>query len=87
MLDPSAALDTFDLNIFLENLVSGFGVGETALEWITSHLSQRTQPEQIKGILAAGTIITQEFVIIVAIISFNITTVIYLKAFIAKFLS
>ena len=51
-LDLSAAFDTIDHSILLETLGSGFGVGGTALKWLTSYLSQRTQQLQIKGTLS-----------------------------------
>ena len=52
LLDLSAPFDTFDHGILLERLRSAFGVRDTALSWITSYVSGRTQQVSIDGTLS-----------------------------------
>ena len=52
LLDLSAAFDTIDYGILLEKLRSAFGVRDTALSWIASYLSGRTQQVSIDGTLS-----------------------------------
>ena len=52
LLDLSAALDTIDHGILLERLRSAFGGRDTALSWIASYLSGRTQQVSIDGTLS-----------------------------------
>ena len=49
LLDLSAAFDTIDHGILYERLRSAFGVRDTALSWIASYLSDRTQQVSIDG--------------------------------------
>jgi Reverse transcriptase (RNA-dependent DNA polymerase) len=42
-LDFSAAFDTIDPSILLNSLISTFGISGTALRWITSYLTKRSQ--------------------------------------------
>lgn len=43
MLDLSSAFDTIDYNILIDRLQSRYGITGTALEWITSYLTNRSQ--------------------------------------------
>ena len=52
LLDLNAAFDTIDHGILLERLRSQFGVRDTALSWIASYLSGRTQQVLIDGTLS-----------------------------------
>ena len=54
-LDLSAAFDTVDHNIFLvAKLKATFGIKDTAIEWISSYLTYRTQQVLINGTLSKG---------------------------------
>ena len=52
LLDLSAAFDNIDRGILLERLKSAFRVRDTALSWIASYLSRRTQQVSIDGTLS-----------------------------------
>ena len=52
LLDLSAAFNTIDHGILLKRLWSAFGVRDTALFWIASYLSGRTQQVSIDGTLS-----------------------------------
>ena len=52
LLDLSAAFDTIDHDILVERLRSAFGVRDTALSWIASYVSGRTQQVSIDGTLS-----------------------------------
>jgi len=52
MLDLNAAFDTIDHGVLIERLRSAFGVRDTALSWIASYLSGRTQQVSINGTLS-----------------------------------
>ena len=52
LLDLRAAFDTIDHGILLERLRSAFGVRDTALSWIASYLSSRTEQVSIDGTLS-----------------------------------
>ena len=43
LLDLSAAFDTVDHGVLLNRLSTSFGVRESALQWITSYLLNRSQ--------------------------------------------
>ena len=49
LLDLSAAFDTIDHGVLLGRLLDWFGIGETALKWIVSYLSNRSQTVNING--------------------------------------
>ena len=49
LLDLSAAFDTIDHSILLRRLQTSFGVCDTALTWITSYLTGRTQRVCVNG--------------------------------------
>src|SRR3989441_6086033 len=50
LLDLSAAFDTVDHEILLRRLKITFGIDDSALSWITSFLSDRTQQVDFRGI-------------------------------------
>ena len=52
LLDLRAAFDTIDHGISLERLRSAFGARDTALSWIASYLSGRTQQVSMDGTLS-----------------------------------
>ena len=52
MLDLSAAFDTIDHDILLSRLRSRFGFGSTALGWLSSYLSGRTQCVTVGSVLS-----------------------------------
>ena len=52
LLDLSAAFDTIDHGILLERLTSAFGVQDTALSWMASYVSGKTQQVSIDGTLS-----------------------------------
>jgi hypothetical protein len=43
LLDLSAAFDTVDNDVLLQRLQESFGIGEMALDWFHSYLSDQTQ--------------------------------------------
>ena len=49
LLDLSAAFDNVDHDILLNRLEHTFGFQETALAWVRSYLSGRTQTVSIDG--------------------------------------
>ena len=49
LLDLSAAFDTCDISVFLRRLRIGHGISGTALDWITSYLTDRSQRVTIDG--------------------------------------
>ena len=49
LLDLSAAFDTVDHNVMLHRLSHDVGVGQTALKWLKSYLSDRVQAVHING--------------------------------------
>ena len=51
ILDLSAVFDTVDHRILLDRLQSDFGISGSALNWIESFLSNRTQRIYIEGVL------------------------------------
>ena len=51
LLDLSAAFDTVDHRILLDRLQFDFGISGSALNWIESYLSNRTQRIYIDGVL------------------------------------
>ena len=52
LLDLSAAFDTVDNTLLLQSLQTKFGIHGTALDWLNSYLSGRTQQIVISGILS-----------------------------------
>ena len=52
LLDLSAAFDTIDHAILLQRLDYGFGIKDTALQWIRSYMSGRQQSVVIDGIMS-----------------------------------
>jgi hypothetical protein len=53
LLDLSAAFDTVDHGILLQRLQASFGIDGTALEWIGSFLTGRTQAVAFQGVISA----------------------------------
>jgi hypothetical protein len=53
LLDLSAAFDTIDHSILLKRLNAWFGVTGTALDWLTSYLTSRTQRVRLDGYLSS----------------------------------
>jgi len=49
LLDMSPAFDTVDHAILLRRLELSYGIGGTALQWLTSFLSDRTQVVAFAG--------------------------------------
>ena len=49
LLDLSAAFDTVDHNVMLHRLTHDVGVGQTALKWFKSYMSDRIQAVHING--------------------------------------
>ena len=49
LLDLSAAFDTVDHNVMLQRLTHDVGVGQTALKWFKSYMSDRVQAVHING--------------------------------------
>ena len=49
LLDLSATFDTVDHNVMLHRLSHDVGVGQTALKWFKSYLSERVQAVHING--------------------------------------
>ena len=43
LLDKSAAFDTINTDIFLNTLVSRFGIADTGFDWLRSYLTGRSQ--------------------------------------------
>ena len=54
LLDLSAAFDTVDNRILLDRLQFDFGISGSALNWIESYLSNRTQRIYIDGVLSSN---------------------------------
>ena len=54
LLDLSAAFDTVDHRILLHRLQFDFGISGSALNWIESYLSNRTQRIYIDGVLSSN---------------------------------
>ena len=54
LLDLSAAFDTVDHGILFDRLQSDFGISGSALKWIESYLSNRTQRIYIDGVLSSN---------------------------------
>ena len=54
LLDLSAAFDTVDHRILLDPLQFDFGISGSALNWIESYLSNRTQRIYIDGVLSSN---------------------------------
>lgn len=54
LLDLSAAFDTIDHSILLVRLNSWFGIGDSALRWLSSYLSDRSQRIKVNGALSSG---------------------------------
>ena len=50
LLDLSAAFDTIDHNILLSRLQSRIGITDTALQWVKSYLSDRSQVIHLDGV-------------------------------------
>ena len=49
LLDLSAAFDSIDHGKLLQRLRTSYGIGGTALDWIASYLSNRTQYVWLAG--------------------------------------
>ena len=54
LLDLSATFDTMDHRILLDHLQFDFGISGSALNWIESYLSNRTQQIYIDGVLSSN---------------------------------
>ena len=54
LLDLSAVFDTVDHRILLDRLQFDFGISGSALNWIESYLSNRTQRIYIDGVLSSN---------------------------------
>ena len=54
LLDLSAAFDTVDHRILLDRFQFDFGISGSALSWIESYLSNRTQHISIKWVLSSN---------------------------------
>jgi len=52
LLDLSAAFDNVDHGILLDRLQFDFGISDSALNWIESYLSNRTQRISMDGVLS-----------------------------------
>ena len=57
-LDLSAAFDTIDHSITLQQLHEIFGVEGEALDWISSYLTRRTQQVDVKGAKSEPKVLT-----------------------------
>lgn len=53
LLDLSAAFDTIDHSVLLSRLENWFGVRDSALRWLTSYLSTRSQRIRVEGHLSS----------------------------------
>ena len=58
LLDLSAAFDTVDHNVMLHRLSHDVGVGQTALKWFKSYLSDRVQAAHINGSTSPARLLT-----------------------------
>ena len=54
LLDLSAAFNTVDHRILLDSLKTDFGISGSALNWIESYLSNKTQRIYIDGVLSSN---------------------------------
>jgi hypothetical protein len=59
LLNQRAAFDIVDKNILLQRLHYSYGIGDTALRWIRSFLTDRAQEVNISGQVSTSSMLTR----------------------------